>query len=118
MAIAITVGLNGLDGLDVLSISFAAPGIADEWGINRAALGFVLAVELMGMAAGSILLGGITDKKGRRPMILGCLVVMTAGMMLAATANGVTSLSIWRLMTGLGIGRHAGRDQCRRRRTQ
>ena len=104
MAIGITICLNGLDGFDVLSISFAAPGIAAEWGINRAALGFVLAVELMGMAAGAIMLGGITDKKGRRPMILGCLVVMSAGMLLATTATGVTTLSIWRLLTGLGIG--------------
>ena len=104
VAIAITVALNGLDGFDVLSISFAAPGIAEEWGINRAALGFVLAVELMGMAAGSIMLGGVTDKIGRRPMVLGCLVVMSAGMLLATTATGVTTLSIWRLLTGLGIG--------------
>jgi benzoate transport len=104
VAIAITIGLNGLDGFDVLSISFAAPGIAAEWGINRAELGFVLAVELMGMAAGSIMLGGVTDKMGRRPMILGCLVVMSAGMLLATTATGVTTLSIWRLLTGLGIG--------------
>ncbi len=34
-AIAITFGLNALDGFDVLSISFAAPGIAAEWGIDR-----------------------------------------------------------------------------------
>ena len=42
IAIAVTVGLNALDGFDVLSISFASPGIAIEWGIDRAALGIVL----------------------------------------------------------------------------
>jgi hypothetical protein len=40
-AVAITVGLNGLDGFDVLAISFASPGIASDWGIDRAALGIV-----------------------------------------------------------------------------
>jgi hypothetical protein len=40
--VAITVALNALDGFDVLSISFASPGIASEWGIDRAALGVVL----------------------------------------------------------------------------
>ncbi len=35
-AVAITVGLNGLDGFDVLAISFASPGIASDWGIDRA----------------------------------------------------------------------------------
>lgn len=35
-AVATTVGLNGLDGFDVLAISFASPGIATDWGIARA----------------------------------------------------------------------------------
>ena len=37
--IAITIALCALDGFDVLAISFASPGIAREWGINRGALG-------------------------------------------------------------------------------
>ncbi|MEQ1499343.1 MAG: MFS transporter [Novosphingobium sp.] len=103
-AVAITVGLNGLDGFDVLAISFASPGIASDWQIDRAALGFVLSMELIGMAIGSILLGNLADRIGRRPTMLGCLIVMTLGMALATTAQDVTSLSIWRVLTGLGIG--------------
>ena len=104
VAVLICVALNALDGFDVLSISFASPGIAAEWGIDRAGLGIVLSMELFGMAAGSVLLGNLADKVGRRPMILGCLVVMTAGMLLAATAQNVIILSVYRLITGLGIG--------------
>lgn len=103
-AVATTVGLNGLDGFDVLSISFASPGIASDWGIDRAALGFVLSMELIGMAVGSVLLGNLADRIGRRPTMLACLVVMTLGMFMATTAQDVTSLSIWRVLTGLGIG--------------
>jgi len=103
-AVAITIGLNALDGFDVLSISFASPGIAKEWGIDRAALGVVLSMELFGMAAGSIFLGGVADKIGRRPTILGCLVVMALGMFLCTIAGDVYQLSAYRLMTGLGIG--------------
>jgi benzoate transport len=104
IVIAITVGLNALDGFDVLAISFASPGIAREWGIDRAALGFVLSMELIGMGAGSILLGGVADKMGRRRTLLGCLVVMSIGMLMATQARNVYSLSIWRVITGLGIG--------------
>lgn len=103
-AIAVTVGLNALDGFDVLSISFASPGIAKEWGIDRAALGIVLSMELIGMAIGSVLLGGLADRIGRRPTILGCLVLMSTGMFMATTAGGVIDLSVWRVLTGLGIG--------------
>ena len=102
--VAIMVGLNALDGFDVLSISFASPGIVKDWGIDRAALGLVLSMELIGMAVGSVLLGGVADIVGRRRTILGCLVVMAAGMFAASTAHDVVTLSIYRVLTGLGIG--------------
>ena len=104
MAVAITIGLNALDGFDVLSISFASPGIAAEWGIDPAELGFVLSMELIGMSLGSLLLGGVADKLGRRATMLGCLVLMAVGMFMATTTRGIVDLSLWRIATGLGIG--------------
>ena len=104
LVVAITIGLNALDGFDVLSISFASPGIAGEWGIDQAALGIVLSMELIGMAVGSVLLGGVADRIGRRPTILGCLTVMAAGMLMTTTVRGLVDLSLWRVVTGLGIG--------------
>ncbi len=124
LIVAITVGLNALDGFDVLSISFASPGIRNEWGLGPSGLGFVLSMELVGMALGSIFLGGLADKIGRRPTILGCLVVMAVGMYMVTTSGGVlggvvtpvfavfgsdvdprlADLAIWRIITGLGIG--------------
>jgi benzoate transport len=104
VAVAITIGLNALDGFDVLSISFASPGIAAEWGIDRAALGIVLSMELIGMAIGSLVLGGTADKIGRRPTMIGCLILMTIGMFMATTVTSLVELSVWRILTGLGIG--------------
>ena len=104
VAVALTIGLNALDGFDVLSISYASPGIASEWGIDRAALGIVLSMELIGMALGSMFLGSIADKIGRRPTMLGCLVVMAAGMIAATSVTNVIELSACRVITGLGIG--------------
>jgi benzoate transport len=103
-AVTLCVLLNALDGFDVLAISFASPGIAEEWGIDRAALGLVLSMELIGMALGSVVLGGLADRIGRRPTVLACLVIMAGGMALATTAGSVVNLSIIRLVTGLGIG--------------
>ncbi|HZU62649.1 MAG TPA: MFS transporter [Novosphingobium sp.] len=104
LAIAIATALNALDGFDVLSISFAAPGIAKEWHVTKQALGIVLSMELIGMGVGAFLLGALADRIGRRPTILGCLVVMASGMALASSAHDVTTLSAFRLYTGLGIG--------------
>lgn len=104
IAIAIATALNALDGFDVLSISFAAPGIAKDWGIDRAAIGLVLSMELFGMGVGAFVLGSLADKVGRRPMLLACLVIMGIGMFMASTATSVPVLSAYRLFTGLGIG--------------
>ena len=111
LAVLVTVGLNAMDGFDVLSISFASPGIAKDWGVDKATLGWVLSMELVGMALGSVLLGGVADKIGRRPTILGCLCAMTVGMFGASLADGVTTLLGWRLLTGLGIGRASCRER-------
>jgi benzoate transport len=104
VVVVITTLLNAIDGFDVLSISFAAPGIAKEWGTPHAALGVVMSMELVGMAIGSVLLGGVADRIGRRPTLLGCLTVMTVGMLLVTTAADVVQLSVWRVLIGLGIG--------------
>ncbi|MDB5714914.1 MAG: transporter [Sphingomonadales bacterium] len=104
VVVAICIALNALDGFDVLAISFAAPGIAKEWGIGRAMLGVVLSMELIGMAIGSVLIGNVADRVGRRPTIIGCAIVMATGMFAAAGATGLGMLSITRLFTGFGIG--------------
>jgi MFS family permease len=103
-AVAITVALNGLDGFDVQAVSFASPGFSSEWHMNDKQSGYILAMELIGMAVGSIFLGGVADLIGRRKTILGCLVVMAGGMFMASTVTSPTQLALWRLITGLGIG--------------
>jgi MFS family permease len=43
-------------------------------------------------------------RSGRRPTVLGCLVLMAIGMYMASTSTAVVELSLWRVFTGLGIG--------------
>jgi benzoate transport len=104
IVVAITVMLNAMDGFDILSIAFASNGIAAEWKVTTAALGMVLSMELIGMALGSVFLGGVADRIGRRPTLLGCLLTMAFGMFMATTSGSPLQLSIWRVITGLGIG--------------
>ena len=104
VAVGVCIFLNALDGFDVLAISFASPGIAGDWAISRAELGVVLSMELIGMAIGSIALGGLADRFGRRPTIIACLTVMAIGMYLASLVTSVNQLLAVRFITGLGIG--------------
>ncbi|MCJ7995166.1 MFS transporter [Rhizobium cremeum] len=104
VAIAILTACTAIEGFDVYAISFAAPGIAEAWGIDRATLGIVLAMDLVGMAIGSILLGLVSDRLGRKPIIVSCLVIMATGMWLASWAPTIFDLSAARFYTGLGVG--------------
>jgi MFS family permease len=104
IVIVLMIMLNALDGFDVLSSAFSAPGITKEWGIPRSELGIVLSAELIGMGFGSVILGGVADKVGRKLSMLGCLVIMAIGMYMAHAAGAVWPLTVWRFITGLGIG--------------
>ncbi len=104
IVVVLMVLLNALDGFDVLSSAFASPGISKEWNVPRSQLGVVLSAELVGMGFGSVLLGGLADKAGRKLAMLICLVIMAAGMFAASTADAVTPMVAFRFITGIGIG--------------
>ncbi|MET0291977.1 MAG: MFS transporter [Steroidobacteraceae bacterium] len=97
--------LNALDGYDVLSSALASAGFSKDWGLSPSILGWVLGADLIGMGIGSIFLGSLADKIGRKPTMLICLVIMAMGMYAAAAlATGADHLIFFRLFTGLGIG--------------
>jgi len=103
-AVLVLVLLNALDGFDIISVSFAASGIARDLNLQADMLGLVLAMELVGMALGSILLGGIADTYGRRKAIAGCLVLTALGMLAVPWTGTVAMLCVARVVTGIGIG--------------
>lgn len=103
-AVTTMVVLGALDGYDVMSISYAAPLIARDWQLRPDTLGLILSAELVGMALGSILLGLVADRMGRRPVVVGCLSLVTAGMALAFVAGSALALCAARAITGIGVG--------------
>ena len=104
LALAIVVLLCALDGFDVFAITFAAPAIAKEFAIGKAALGVVFSSGLIGMAVGSLLLAPAADLYGRRRLVFVSLGLMVAGTLWTATSASLGMLATSRLFTGLGIG--------------
>lgn len=104
MAVAICIVLNMLDGFDVLAMAFTASHISADWHLSGKEIGVLLSAGLFGMAAGSLFLAPWADRLGRRPVILLCLVTISAGMLCSAFAQSVTQLAAMRAITGLGIG--------------
>ena len=102
--IAICVLMNMLDGMDVMVISYSAPSLTEEWGIEAGALGIVFSAALLGMAVGAAFLAPWADVIGRRNIIIICVVVMSGGVLLTAVAQEVWHLVALRFVSGLGIG--------------
>ncbi|MEM7569875.1 MAG: MFS transporter [Pseudomonadota bacterium] len=104
LAVLVLAGVNGLDGFDAFAINFASPGLAADWGVAKDTLGFVKSMNLIGMGLGSLFIAPFADRFGRRPIILASTTVLAVSMLACAFVDTVLSLSIWRVITGLGIG--------------
>lgn len=93
-----------LDGFDVQSMAFVAPALAPLWHIPKAVLGQVLTAGVVGLLIGSLLAGRLCDRYGRRPILLGAVLLVSAGSLLSALAGDVTQLILTRVITGIGLG--------------
>lgn len=102
--LALVAGVILLDGFDIQLAAFAAPAILADWGIGSAALAPVMAASLIGMAFGTSIGGRIGDHFGRRPALIGAVLWFGAAAMLTALCSNVTSFSILRFVTGVGLG--------------
>lgn len=104
VVVLICVVLNMVDGFDVLAMSFTAPLVAKEWGVEPAALGVLLAAGLVGMGTGAIFISPIADVMGRRTVIILSTIILSLGMFASAATSNVTELWLCRFVTGLGVG--------------
>lgn len=93
-----------LDGFDIQIIGFAAPALTQEFGVDRKALGPMLAAALLGMALGAFSGGQAGDRFGRRPTLIASMALVGAATLAAALADSLTELTWWRLLTGIGLG--------------
>src|SRR6202140_4254937 len=60
-----------LDGIDNQGISYVAPALTKGWNLSRGALAPVFTAGIIGVALGALLTGPLTDRFGRRPVMLG-----------------------------------------------
>ena len=100
----LTILIMLVDGYDLQTMAFVAPAIVADWGVARADLIWVLNGSLIGMAVGSVVLGRLGDRVGRKSAFIACLVSLAAGSLLSAHATSLRELFLWRTATGIGLG--------------
>ncbi|MCX7283044.1 MAG: multidrug effflux MFS transporter [Novosphingobium sp.] len=80
----------------------ALPLIATDFSIGEARAQQVVSIYLAGLAGGQLLAGPLADRLGRRPVMLGGLMLYILGGSAAAFARGPEPLLLARLVQALG----------------
>jgi MFS family permease len=90
---------------DITDIGFGMPRIAQQFALTTNDVKFVaIAIGLVGYIVGSNLIGALADWRGRKLAFLTSLLVSGLGSLGTAFATGIVSLSLWRFLTGMGVG--------------
>jgi AAHS family 4-hydroxybenzoate transporter-like MFS transporter len=93
-----------LDGFDLGLLGIVVPAISGEWGLPASSFGFALSASLIGVAVGSAIAGWTGDRYGRRTTLIWMFVIGGIGSLLTALATDLTTLSVYRFITGIGMG--------------
>jgi AAHS family 4-hydroxybenzoate transporter-like MFS transporter len=92
------------DGMDVAIMGFLAPAITREWGVSKAAFGAVMSAAPFGLAVGALLVGPLSDRFGRKKLLMASVAWFGLFSIISSTASDVIALSVLRFLTGLGLG--------------
>ncbi len=103
-AIALCALVALLDGFDTQAIGYAAPRLADDWGIAPKSFGPIFSAGLFGLMAGAFILGPVADKIGRKTVIVGATLVFGVLALSTAWAANLQQLLLLRFLTGIGLG--------------
>jgi MFS transporter, AAHS family, 4-hydroxybenzoate transporter len=97
-------GVILMDGFDIQAMGFVAPALTQDWHIDPKTLGPIFGAGLLGMLVGSTLLSMLSDRIGRRPVLVGSTIFFSLCMLATSTAESVQHLVFLRFLTGAGIG--------------
>lgn len=92
------------EGFDILSMSLAVVRLADEWSLTGSQVGLFLAVGPIGIAVGSLAIGPLADRYGRRSLMVLSMFLLTACMGVMAFVQNAGQLMTVRVVSGLLMG--------------
>ena len=89
---------------DIVTISFALPVIATQFHASTGAVSLSVTSSLIGYIIGALGDSQVADKWGRKLSLVVSVIMFSVGTALAAASWNVTSLVVFRFISGLGIG--------------
>jgi putative MFS transporter len=100
-----TLGLGTFfDGFDAISVAVVLAVIVQVFGIDFSTAGLIISAGYVGQLLGALGVGALSDRIGRRRAFVLSLVVFGALSLASAFAWSATSLMVFRLLQGIGLG--------------
>jgi len=93
-----------LDGYDTQAVAYIAPIVSRSWSLPTGAFGPVFAAGLIGSALGSLLLAPLSDRLGRKRVMVASAAAIGLLTLLCAAAKTLGMLELLRFLAGLGLG--------------
>ncbi len=75
-----------------------------EWGFSAATVTLVFAIFVFGLLCSLLVLGGLSDHVGRRPVLLAAIGLEALALLVFLTAGGVGALLVARAVQGVATG--------------
>ena len=100
-----TAALGGLlFGFDIAIITGAGPYLSEEFDLSDLGLGWAFSSLLFGCALGCVIAGRLTDRWGRKKLLLFISVLFACTSVETALAPSFKAFVIARLLAGLAVG--------------
>ena len=114
--LALLIAMAGVSSLSLNILVPAIPGLATKFAADPASVQLAVSLYLMGLATAQLVFGPLSDRFGRRPVVLAGLALATMASTAAIFAASIASLVSARIAQSLGassgqtIGRAIIRD--------
>jgi DHA1 family bicyclomycin/chloramphenicol resistance-like MFS transporter len=102
--IAVLSGLTAFGPLPMDLYLPAFPTLAADLGATHAQVQLTLTADVLGLVAGQLVLGPLSDAWGRRRLLLGATAVCTLASLMCALAPSAAVLTGWRFLQGFSGG--------------
>jgi EmrB/QacA subfamily drug resistance transporter len=101
----LTLGLGVfLGALDLSVLAPALPALGAQFGVSTGDLSWVFTLYLLVNIAGIAVMSALADRHGRRPVYIACVLIFTAGSVLAVLAQDYGIFLLARALQAFGAG--------------
>ncbi|CAH0165917.1 MFS transporter [Microbacterium sp. Bi128] len=92
-----------IEVFDNTVFAYVAPSIRANWGMSIAEVGLITSAVFVGMLIGALVGGNLSDRFGRRPVLIWGSVFYSLMSLVCAFAPNFEVLAVGRVLTGVGV---------------